>query len=326
MNENYKAINVFYLTPNQILEFDIYIHLPVNNKFIKYLPAEEPLDETQILKLKLKSVNELFINENDLEKYNRFLSSSIQAKIRNGQISDSEKTKIIRDAAVNVMESISSINGDGDAISWTNHCIETTKTLVTHITDESTSTMYDKLMELTSDRPSLINHSLLVSSLSVIFGMALGIFDSKTISELSIGGLLHDIGLSKISDDIVEKYLRMDVLEAEEINVLKMHPGNGLELIKKALRSPKITDNIINIISDHHENASGTGYPLGKGIPSLSYLCRIVAIVDRVSLQLFHLDNQAVDIKYLVSKLFKAQKELREFDKNMLGQLLETIK
>lgn len=326
MDQKYKAINIFYLIPGQTLEFDVYIYLPVNNKYIKYVSEHEPIDEVQILKLKLKNVNDLFIREEDLDKYNNFLAKSITLQLNDQTLNEKEKIQIIKKAAVNVIESISSITGDEDAISWTNHCIDITKTLVGHITGETNSSVYDKLRELISDSPNLINHSLLVSSLSSIFGMALGIYDSKSISELSVGGLLHDIGLSKTTPSVVEKYFVMKEFYPSELEELKLHPQRGFDLIKKALRSPKISDNVIKIIADHHENASGTGYPSGKGIPAISYLCRIAAIADRISLHLSNSKDQGVDLKYLVSKLFKAQGEVREFDKNILGQLLETIK
>ncbi|MBF0363620.1 MAG: HD domain-containing protein [Oligoflexia bacterium] len=323
-NGEYKEIKLYDLTANQILDFDIYIYLSINNKFIKYLSRNNFLDDDQLLRLKCKHVIQLFIHKDDINNYNKYLSSSIKGQISQNNLSDNQKMELIKNSACNIIESVNSITGDDGAITWTNNCINLTKIIVSDLSETKISTIYDKLRGLLSTKPTLINHSLSVSSLGVVFGMALGIHDAKSISELALGGLLHDIGFSNTSVDLVEKYLNSNELTSEELSQLKTHPSEGYQIVGKILKSAKITDNIIKIILEHHENAAGSGYPIGKGLPSLSYLCKIVAIADKTSIDI--LKYKTVDLKYSLAKLLKAQEERREYDKVMLTQLLTVIK
>jgi HD-GYP domain-containing protein (c-di-GMP phosphodiesterase class II) len=65
-------------------------------------------------------------------------------------------------------------------------------------------------------------------------------------------------------------------LDDDEFSIIRLHPGWGAEVARKAQMSPTV----VNIIRHHHENYDGSGYPgnlKGVAIPIES---RIVAIAD----------------------------------------------
>lgn len=94
--------------------------------------------------------------------------------------------------------------------------------------------------------------------------------DKKT---LIYGAYMHDIGKMSIAKDILIKKMP---LTSEEWEELKLHPANGVEIIKPV----KSLENIMPLILYHHERYDGKGYPdnlKGKDIP---YLVRILTVVD----------------------------------------------
>ncbi|MBF0207934.1 MAG: HD domain-containing protein [Oligoflexia bacterium] len=321
---DYKEIKLNDLIPNQILDFDIYILLPNNKKFIKYITRLNSLDDEQLLRLKCKNIVQLFIHKDEIEIYNKFISATIKENISKNNLNESQKIELIKSSARNIIENINSVTGDESAVAWTNNCINLVKMVVTELTDTKIASSYDKLNGLLSTQPTLINHSLSVSSLGVVFGMALGIHDSKSISELALGGLLHDVGFANTPIEVVDKYMKSEQITEEERSLLTLHPSAGYQIVSKIFKSTKLSDNIIKIILEHHENAAGTGYPIGKSLPSLSYLCKIAAIGDKISREILKLKN--VDLTYSLVKLLKAQEECREYDKYILSQLLNVIK
>lgn len=94
--------------------------------------------------------------------------------------------------------------------------------------------------------------------------------DKKT---LIYGAYMHDIGKINVLEEILNK--RMP-LTNEEWEALKLHPVNGVEIIK----SVESLKDIAPLILHHHERYDGKGYPeklKGEGIP---YLARVLTVVD----------------------------------------------
>ncbi len=117
------------------------------------------------------------------------------------------------------------------------------------------------------------HHSLSVSVLSTAIGLSLGLNDA-TLFDLSLCGLLHDIGKTKIAREIITK---PDKLTEEEFEIIKSHPLNGGKCVAK---NELINERIYNGILSHHEKYDGTGYPFkikGKEIPLFG---RIIAVAD----------------------------------------------
>jgi diguanylate cyclase (GGDEF)-like protein len=100
--------------------------------------------------------------------------------------------------------------------------------------------------------------------------LKLTVEDKKT---LIYGAYMHDIGKINIAEHILIKKMP---LTAEEWEMLKQHPANGVEIIK----SVKSLYNIIPLILYHHERYDGSGYPDNlKGV-DIPYLARMLTVVD----------------------------------------------
>jgi response regulator RpfG family c-di-GMP phosphodiesterase len=91
--------------------------------------------------------------------------------------------------------------------------------------------------------------------------------------DLQIAAYLHDIGKLGMSNILMLKKKR---LNAQEWEIIRQHPGKGVDLIEP-LRSSK---NITAYIRHHHERFDGNGYPYGLAGESIPLGGRIIAIVD----------------------------------------------
>lgn len=120
--------------------------------------------------------------------------------------------------------------------------------------------------------PRIENHSKRVSLLCQKIGKAMDLPESK-ISELKVGGLLHDIGKVAIDENILKK---SDQLTEEEWNEIKRHSDIGYRIINT---SPEMSD-IAQYVLSHHERYDGTGYPRGKKQEEIPLLARIIAVAD----------------------------------------------
>ena len=94
--------------------------------------------------------------------------------------------------------------------------------------------------------------------------------DKKT---LIYGAYMHDIGKINVMEEILNK--RMP-LTKEEWEALKLHPVNGVEIIKP-VESLKVIE---PLILHHHERYDGKGYPGNLQGEDIPYLTRILTVVD----------------------------------------------
>ncbi len=116
-------------------------------------------------------------------------------------------------------------------------------------------------------------HSLDVCIYSLIAAKAMGMSYEDTVI-LGTGALLHDIGKTKIPDEIL---LKQGSLTEAELREVKKHPEHGFRIAAKAFGS---RHPVSKIILQHHERCDGSGYPLKlKGEETLFY-SQIVAVAD----------------------------------------------
>jgi HD-GYP domain-containing protein (c-di-GMP phosphodiesterase class II) len=120
---------------------------------------------------------------------------------------------------------------------------------------------------------TLYNHAVNVG----IMGMALMAYLGKPGRDcliLGLAGLLHDLGLTHLNEEIVNK---VDPLSPEEREILNRHPALGYKLLEK---NPQIPVEALRLILEHHENADGSGYPQGLPLSRQHPYTKILFILE----------------------------------------------
>ena len=131
----------------------------------------------------------------------------------------------------------------------------------------------EKVTRLKDYNYNLFVHGLHVATLSVMIGSRLLLSNSKLI-DLSLSGLLHDIGKLYISNNIIEKD---GPLSDEEWLFMKKHSFVGSRIIDVHFND--ILSSSKGVL-DHHEKWNGSGYPNGLIGEEISLFGRIIAIAD----------------------------------------------
>ncbi len=147
--------------------------------------------------------------------------------------------------------------------------------IVTEIV-ESITRNHDALLLLSSIKEKdeyTFEHSMNVSVLTAGLCKALKMPKEEVI-EYTLGSMLHDLGKSKIPDEILHKNTP---LSPKEFELMKKHVEYGVEL---AQSNPHITDVMLAYIAEHHERENGTGYPRKLKSEQISRAGKIGAIID----------------------------------------------
>jgi len=137
----------------------------------------------------------------------------------------------------------------------------------------SLSTIMSSIMATMFERSQETEaHAERLSRLSRAIGEKLGL-PQKSLVELELFSMLHDIGKVGIDDRILNKPGK---LNDEEWAVMKRHPEIGYRIAKA---SPEL-EPIAEYILSHHERWDGNGYPYGLKGEQIPLLSRILAVAD----------------------------------------------
>ncbi len=119
----------------------------------------------------------------------------------------------------------------------------------------------------------LIVHSANVCIYSVLIGYHMSLNQYK-LNQLAIGALLHDVGMMKIPEYIIEKKEKLTPFEFIEV---QKHTIEGYKILSQ---KQNFTDEICQVALQHHERFNGSGYPAKRHGDQISQFSRIVAVAD----------------------------------------------
>lgn len=150
----------------------------------------------------------------------------------------------------------------------------------------SKQSLYTLIDEIVSNPKSLLGmsdirlhgdyiygHSVNVCAIAVKIGLLFG-YNQLKMAELGVGALFHDIGMTKIPLQILEK---TDDLTGDEVKQIRTHPEIGFNMLKE---NPAISMVSAHVAYQHHERYDGSGYPRGLAGEAIHEFARITAVAD----------------------------------------------
>jgi HD-GYP domain-containing protein (c-di-GMP phosphodiesterase class II) len=123
---------------------------------------------------------------------------------------------------------------------------------------------------------NIYNHSINLCLLGTAFMLFLK-KSGKECRDLGLAGLFHDVGMTRIPQDIILKEGPLTPGERAEIN---NHPEIGYRLLSKETSLSQVPNEVLRLALEHHENADGSGYPLGFHLSRQHPFTRIIRLVD----------------------------------------------
>jgi putative nucleotidyltransferase with HDIG domain len=119
----------------------------------------------------------------------------------------------------------------------------------------------------------IFSHSVNVTIYALAMAVKLG-YNEKQLNEIAIGGVLHDIGKSKIPLDVLNK---KEKLSDDEFAMIKNHAEYGFEILRKQSNISLIS---AHCAYQHHEKLDGSGYPRGLKGDEIHPYAKILAVAD----------------------------------------------
>lgn len=277
-----RYIDTYELAPGMVLATTLY---DSNENIL--LKANHKLTPHTIRRIRDLNYGGLYIYEdNDIFSYNELIS---------------EQTRIA------ALKSLKQLNID--------KCLFLAHEILNEI--RCNDSMLVETMHLSSFDNYTYMHCVNVTILSVVTAIALG-FTDEQLRQLSQAALLHDIGKTHISKEILNK---PDILTAEEYQEIQKHPQYGYDILKE---NDTISSVVRNAVYSHHENEDGTGYPRGFAGDKIHIFAKIIHIADvydALTTRRVYKEplNPADALEYLMSKTGTM------FDKSVLEVFLKYV-
>ncbi|MEG0979184.1 MAG: HD-GYP domain-containing protein [Oscillospiraceae bacterium] len=249
-------ISVSHLKPEMILARDIY---GIDNKTSKIvmLRSGEKLTYSIIAKMMRLEITGVYIQDREgIDKEYQIVDTTTKKQML-------DSIQQIYDLSEKTTEALYS-----GCISHANDVLD--KLIDTIISNPN---MYIDINSLRIYDDCTYNHSLGVTVLSIAIGKSIGL-TRKTLSQLALCALLHDIGKMQVNIDIITKPGR---LTDEEFTEIKKHPKMGGKILKK---NDLVSEVVLAGVMSHHEKYDGTGYPNNLKGDKIPLFGRIVSCAD----------------------------------------------
>lgn len=140
---------------------------------------------------------------------------------------------------------------------------------------ENPEVLYE-MMDICSYDTRTYIHCINVAILATMIGVDMKMTNHQ-LYELSQAALLHDIGKTAISENILNKKGK---LTDEEFSIIKQHPVFGYNMLN---HNENISENVRLGVKHHHENEDGSGYPSclkGSQIPLIAKIIHVADVYD----------------------------------------------
>jgi HD-GYP domain-containing protein (c-di-GMP phosphodiesterase class II) len=267
---DYREINIEFLAKGGDEGFDIFYKTDSFGtvKFVKFASTEPKHQEKVKRLLEDGTDQDFYIHEEDLFKYYKFATNALRADMANPNIPLKVKTEKIYDVSKGVMKEFFENSSSEKILETSEEVMEMMEECMT-----TAEAGFHGIAEITSKDYYTYTHSVNVGLYCMTFGVKKKMSKNDT-KQLSLGGMLHDVGKSKIDHALINKDGK---LSDEEFEQMKAHATEGGKIITGM---NCFGGNVARMAGEHHEKFKGGGYPLGKVGDEIHLYARICKIMD----------------------------------------------
>ena len=308
---SFRKIDVAFLSKDGNEHFDVYYKTRVfgTDKFVKFA-SSKPEHHEKVLSL-LESgddIEDFYIQEEDLFKYYQHATDTLRKIVNDPNYPFEKKAEKVYEVSKNIMKEFFEHNATDKVLRASDQVME----LMEECFKDADVGFYG-ISKITNKDYYTYTHSVNVGLYCMTYGVKIGLPHDE-VRQLGLGGMLHDVGKSKIDVTLLNKN---GVLTKQEFEAIKHHAPFGEEI----LREMKCYGaSIIDMAAQHHERYNGGGYPKGLIGDDIAYFARVCKVMDVYDALTTRRPYKKAMSAYDTLTLMKKQM-IEEFD----GQVLDSF-
>jgi len=303
MHTDYVPIQSMDLDGERQITFDLFLSLPLNNRVILYRKKGGNLEEGRLSQLMEGNLQNFWIRKEDYNEFVKYVAMRMKSMIEHPNEMGNRQRMV--SAAKSMLGSTIESSDPLMVNAMMSNLNEITCVLVESVLENispSRKKSFRRLMEMAEKGTDFHKHPVNVTSLAVMVAFGIGYSTEKILSEVAVGALLHDIGISRLPAKISSSAHEPLSLEPEERQLLYKHGEFGIHIL--AEKNIVISEIVRSIICQHHEKFSGTGYPLALRGYVINEFAQIVHVADELDHLFRHRPSNAETLCKHVEQLF----------------------
>lgn len=285
------------------ITFDLYLHMPINQRLLLYRRKGGALESDRLLNFVEGNFQNFMIRREDYNEFVKYVAARLKGLI------DHPDPKARQQTMMTVARSILSSTFQAQDSSTVNALMgnlnEITGVVIESALDnvaQGRGKSFQKLVKVAEQGSDFHKHPVNCTSLAVLITYGIGYSTYKVLSDVAIGALLHDIGLAKLPSRISAAAHEPLSLSRDERRELYRHGEYGLKILEE--KKIPVTEVIRAMVAQHHEQFNGFGYPAGLRGFAVNEFAQILRVAD----ELDHLIRQehlgAESLRSKVMQLF----------------------
>lgn len=267
-------ISVRLNTLQSNVPFGFTVFLKMGEGYLRYIHAEDDIEQNRLDNLKNKNVKKVFIQSEDEGKYHQFLDKMLEMSATDPSVSVQTKTVLVASVTADALEK--AYENPNSRVAY----ILTQKAATSLVTATGASPeILKEIFNIEHDDDISISCAITTSTTAVMLARKIGLPKDK-LEIIGTAALLCDISLPRLGEDY-QKFFTKNISEfsLEESRAYKEHPTKSAELLQDKDYSSAA---VLALIANHEEKLNGKGFP--KGVNKLTQEEKIVSLCNRFSL------------------------------------------
>ena len=248
---------------------DLYIWQEGDEEPTLYCSADVALTATDLQRLAERGHRSLYVTRHAYADLNDQLNQSLGSILSDPSLAVEERMAVLQTAlALEVDSTFQLINCD--------RFVALSQRLATQINDllADSPVVPRKLFEILRHDFYTFTHVTNVAMYATLLSDELGWNDREVREQITVGGLLHDLGKKFVPASVLCKPGK---LNEAEWRLIKAHPQRGYE---ELCERDNLNFGQLMMVYSHHERIDGGGYPVGLLGEDIHDWAKLTAIVD----------------------------------------------
>ncbi len=314
-DDQFRLINIEYLEVGATQFYDIFYKTSAfgTPRFVKFA-SNHPSHQDKVRRLieSGESGQDFYIHEDDLAKYHQQATRSLRQLISSPDKSLKEKTEKIYDVSKEIMRDFFEHSASEKILQSADEVMDIMEQCLF-----ANDAGFHSIAMITNKDYYTYTHSVNVGLYCLAFGIKTKMSPNDT-RDLGLGGMLHDVGKSKIDHGLINKNGK---LTDEEFKAIKSHTTMGKEILEsmKCYRT-----HVVEMADQHHEKFEGNGYPNGlarEEISNFARICKVMDVYDALTTR----RSYKKALKSFDAILIMKNQMKNEFDPNILTNFIRYL-
>lgn len=271
------AIHAEDFEPGTKIDFNLYVHLPSNQKTLLFRKAGSILDDKAIAKIRSSAGQRVYIRKTQLPLFFKYASGVLKQRNQTDVVCQTEKLQKAKSEIQAIMAYF--LDEEDSGYEHGKQILERCDTIIKEFglnQNLNSEQIFFKLVAHSAQPQTIYNDCVNLCAYATLFAKILDM-DTNAARTAALAGILSTIGIATLPRDLFTKSQKM--WTHKEFEEYKHYPTHSVTLIKK--NKVPLDPDVAKIIEQHRERTDGSGFPIGSKGTQIHKLAKLLGIAFR---------------------------------------------